>query len=149
MSKFLLAVCVFGLLLSSAAARDAETVPSDRFPNFKKENVRTMTVPTGEMLPTVPAGSFIFVNTRFPTIQLGLGDIVTFYLLKDTSIIYIKRIVGMGGDRIQMINGALYINEQAVKREQVADYIPDEKVDPRGISVASHRANLCQWLLLE
>ena len=37
-----------------------------------------------------------------------------------------KRIVGTGGDRIQMINGALYINGQGVKREQIADYIPDE-----------------------
>src|SRR5262249_39770515 len=110
MGKFLLTAFAFSLLLSCASARDAEIVPSDRSPNFKKENVRVMTVPTGEMLPTVPVGSFIFINTGFPTIQLRLGDIVTFYLLKDKSTIYMKRIVGIGGDRIQMINGVLNIN---------------------------------------
>ena len=58
-----------------------------------------------------------------PTQQLRIGDVVTFKLPKDMSTIYMKRIVGMGGDRIQMIDGVLNINGQAVKCERVEHYI--------------------------
>jgi signal peptidase I len=119
MSKFPLTICAFfGLLLTSASAQEA---------------IRIMTLPSSNMLPTIPVGSTVFVNARFPTNQLNIGDIVTFYRPKDPqdkSEIYLFRIVGMGADRIQMIDGVLNINGQAVKREQVEDYIPLEDGAP-------------------
>ncbi len=54
------------------------------------------------------------------------GDIVVFRLPKDDSIDYIKRVIGLPGDRIQMINATLYINEQAVPRERIGDYVESD-----------------------
>lgn len=47
------------------------------------------------------------------------GDLVVFKYPSDTSIDYVKRVVGLPGDRIQMINGILNINSVAVKHEPV------------------------------
>jgi signal peptidase I len=49
------------------------------------------------------------------------GDVVAFLLPKDHSIVYIKRVVGLPGDRIQMKDGVLTINGDAMPRERLAD----------------------------
>ncbi len=48
-----------------------------------------------------------------------------FRLPKDDSVDYIKRIVGMPGDRVQMIGGVLQINGQPVKRERIEDFVTE------------------------
>src|SRR5205814_311920 len=58
------------------------------------------------------------------------GDVVVFRLPKDTSIHYIKRVVGLPGDRIQMIEGTLHINGQPVARERIEDLIETEPGSP-------------------
>ena len=50
------------------------------------------------------------------------GDVVVFRLPKDDSVDYIKRVIGLPGDRIQMLAGVLHINEQPVPRERVDDF---------------------------
>ncbi len=54
------------------------------------------------------------------------GDVAVFRLPKDDSTDYIKRVIGLPGDRIQMIEGVLHINGQPVKRERVEDFLDDE-----------------------
>jgi len=49
------------------------------------------------------------------------GDVVVFRLPRDHSVNYIKRVVGLPGDTIQMIHSVIYINGTPVKRERVTD----------------------------
>jgi signal peptidase I len=55
------------------------------------------------------------------------GDVVVFRLPKDDSVDYIKRLIGLPHDRIQMINGVLNINGEPVKREHIDDFIDTEE----------------------
>ncbi len=101
-------------------------------------------VPAGSMKPTLLVGDYMFVSKysygynrySFPfSPPLALisgrvfaseperGDVVVFRLPKDPSIDYVKRVVGLPGDRIQMINGVLHINGTPVKREQIEDFV--------------------------
>jgi signal peptidase I len=106
-------------------------------------------IPSGSMKATLLVGDYIFVSkysygyTKYSVpfalipfegrIWAGTpkrGDVAVFRNPKDDSTDYIKRVIGMPGDRIQMVNGELTINGQAIKREQIADWLSD---DPREI----------------
>jgi signal peptidase I len=102
-------------------------------------------IPSGAQMPTLLIGDYLFVSkyaygySRFslpdsPRLFSGRifaaeprrGDVVVFRLPWDEATDYIKRLVGLPGDRIQMRGGELYINGTAVKRERVADFILSE-----------------------
>jgi len=102
-------------------------------------------IPSGSMIPTLLVGDYLFVSKysygythySFPFsppfftgriwgAQPQRGDVVVFRLPKDDTIDYIKRVIGLPGDRIQMIDGILNINGEPVKREPVDDFITDD-----------------------
>jgi len=93
-------------------------------------------IPSGSMKPNLMIGDYLFVSkysygySRY-SLPFGLplipgrilesdperGDIAVFKLPTNTSTDYIKRVIGLPGDTIQMKNGRLYINGAMVKRE--------------------------------
>ena len=102
-------------------------------------------IPSGSMIPTLLVGDYLFVAkysygySRFslplsPPLFSGRifgsvptrGDVAVFKLPRDTSVDYIKRIIGLPGDRIQMKEGQLYINGERVERQPVGPFIADE-----------------------
>ncbi|KXF78032.1 S26 family signal peptidase [Paramesorhizobium deserti] len=97
-------------------------------------------IPSGSMRPTLLEGDYLFVSKfsygyshfslpfspdlfsgRIWSSEPKRGDIVVFKLPSDTSVDYIKRVVGLPGDRIQMRQGVLYINDVPVKREKIGE----------------------------
>jgi signal peptidase I len=80
------------------------------------------------MMPGLEDQERIFVNKfvyRWEPIQRG--DIVVFRYPRDTSKSYIKRVIGVAGDRVRIENGQVYVNDQAVDE----DYVPGEYADAR------------------
>ncbi|MDN5849755.1 MAG: signal peptidase I [Nitrococcus sp.] len=100
--------------------------------------VEPFRIPSGSMIPTLLPGDFILVNkfsyglqlpvlhTRiFGTGQPQRGDVAVFRYPKDPSQDYIKRIVGLPGDRIHYEQKKLYINGEPVPQELIGRYPPD------------------------
>jgi signal peptidase I len=96
-------------------------------------------IPSGSMQPTLEVGDYIVVTKwsygygRYSFAPLeGLlphgrlfssapqrGDVIVFRPTSDPTRDFIKRLVGLPGDRVQMIDGALHINGEPVTRERV------------------------------
>jgi signal peptidase I len=102
-------------------------------------------IPSGSMLPTLQIGDYLFVSKysygysrySFPfgwppfsgrifKSMPHRGDVAVFKYPPDPSIDYIKRIVGLPGDTVQVRDGLLYINGQLCPRQAEGDYVTDE-----------------------
>jgi signal peptidase I len=102
-------------------------------------------IPSGSMMATLMTGDYLFVakysygyshyslpfslplfSGRILPSEPARGDIVVFRLPKDEQTYYVKRVIGLPGDRVQMIGGLLHINGEPVKRERVEDFVDDE-----------------------
>jgi len=102
-------------------------------------------IPSGSMVPTLLVGDYLFVSkfsygySRY-SLPFGIplfsgriffrppkrGDVVVFKLPTDNSTDYIKRVIGLPGDHIQMKSGNLYINDHLVSRKRIQDYLYQE-----------------------
>src|SRR6056300_605183 len=92
-------------------------------------------IPSGSMMPTLIAGDFIAVNKfsyglRLPVFnklifQTGSpqrGDVFVFHYPKDPSIDYIKRVIGLPGDKVRYENKKLFVNDIAVSQTYTSIY---------------------------
>ena len=99
-------------------------------------------IPSGSMKSTLLVGDYFFVSKynygysrySFPfglpifegrifSDQPKSGDVVVFRLPNNPSINYIKRLIGLPGDKIQMIKGSLYINGNKLDVRRIDDFI--------------------------
>ncbi|MGK2285824.1 signal peptidase I [Pedomonas sp. V897] len=114
---------------------------------FRSVAYEPFNIPSESMLPGLLVGDYLFVS-KFPygysrySFPLGLapidgrlfggevkrGDVIVFKLPADNSTDYIKRVIGLPGDVIEMRQGVLHINGQPVRRERVEDF--EVKVSP-------------------
>ena len=104
-------------------------------------------IPSGSMIPTLLVGDYLFVSkfsygySRYslpfsPPLFTGRlfggaperGDVAVFKLPSDGKTDYIKRIIGLPGDRIQVVRGVLHINDVPVQRRQIEDYVGEDGI---------------------
>lgn len=85
---------------------------------FTPIHTRSFSLPAASMVPTLIPGDRIFVaSNAYRTDTPELGDVVVFEVANGSGAIYVKRLIGMPGDRIQVRDGILHINDVAVTRE--------------------------------
>jgi signal peptidase I len=130
---------VKGIVLALTLVLIAQTVAAQPF-----------SVPTSSMVPTILVGDEIIANkfvygySKYSA-PFGLmpdfkgrifghtperGDVIVFKLPRDTKITYVKRLIGLPGDRIQMKSGRLYINGEIVPRRDDGGYTVDLRGNP-------------------
>lgn len=104
-------------------------------------------IPSGSMYPTLEVGDYLFVSKytygysrySFPAGIIPFkgriwesmpqrGDIVVFKFPVDNKTDFIKRVIGLPGDTVEVRRGRLYINDKIVERESVGKYTVDEFV---------------------
>jgi len=102
-------------------------------------------IPSGSMIPTLLVGDYLFVSkyaygySRYsfpfgPDLFSGRiwaedpkrGDVVVFKLPRDNETDYIKRVIGLPGNEIQMISGVLHINGEPLKKEKISDFVLED-----------------------
>jgi signal peptidase I len=96
-------------------------------------------IPSGSMIPTLLVGDLILVNKyhygiRLPVINKKIvsnhdpkrGDVMVFRYPKDTSVDYIKRVVGVPGDEVAYRNQRLYLNGVLVPTQALPDFFNEE-----------------------
>lgn len=108
--------------------------------------VEPFNIPSGSMIPTLQVGDYLFVSKfaygysyaslpfsphlfsgRIPDWMPKQGDVAVFKWPGDDSTDYIKRIIGLPGDRVQVRAGQLYINGALVPRKSEGEYMAEDQ----------------------
>ncbi len=110
--------------------------------SFRTFVLQPFSIPTESMLKNLMVGDFLLVSKgsygftkhSFPFSvplfsgrifgsEVERGDVVVFRLPRDPDIYYIKRMIGLPGDKIQTIKGELHLNGVKIPRKRLEDYV--------------------------
>lgn len=99
-------------------------------------------IPSGSMIPTLLEGDYLFVSKysygysrhSFPLSIMPMsgrvladepnrGDVIVFKLPRDNKTDYIKRLIGLPGDTVQVKDGRVFINNEIVQRDRMDDFV--------------------------
>jgi signal peptidase I len=108
-------------------------------------------IPSGSMVPTLLEGDYLFVSKMafgyskfsFPGGLIPVegriwegaptrGQVVVFRPTREPETDFIKRVIGLPGDRIQVREGRLYINDVMVERQRIENYVDPDNPTPEG-----------------
>src|SRR5262245_19279415 len=108
---------------------------------------RSFVIPSSGMVPTLHVGEYLFANMRaFDGEDPARGDVVVFRLPRDPSTIYVQRVIGLPGEKVQIKQGILHIDGQAVPTVDAGPYRASEdgrqerlkrETLPNGVSVTT------------
>jgi signal peptidase I len=103
--------------------------------------VEPFQIPSGSMIPTLLEGDFILVNKYDYGIRLPLldkkiiavrdpqrGDVMVFHYPRNPSENFIKRVVGLPGDRVEYVDKRLSINGEVVKTDELGTYLHADRL---------------------
>ncbi len=112
------------------------------------QSVRTFSIPSVSSAPTLRVGDYIVVNNQaFKDEGPSRGDVVVFTLPSQENVTWVKRIVGLPGDRVQLKNGELFINDTKMKRTPAGTY--ERPGEPPIPQFQEHLANGRSYLTLD
>jgi signal peptidase I len=111
--------------------------------------VEAFKIPSGSMIPTLFIGDHIFVNKfaygfKIPFVDFfsgnpfyvvkrdppARGDIIVFKYPRDESLYYIKRVIGVPGDTIEVRDKQLYVNNKPVARDTITGPAAEKVLTP-------------------
>ncbi|MDK2768213.1 MAG: signal peptidase I [Sphingomonas sp.] len=124
-------------------------------------------IPSGSMLPRLLVGDYLFITKwnygyskhslpwSLPLIPGRIfakdparGDVVVFKAPPDAKTDWIKRVIGVPGDTVQMRGGQLILNGQAIPKQRVADFVlpmtPNAECDADTLETAADGTAVCR-----
>jgi signal peptidase I len=116
-------------------------------------------VPTGSMQPNLKPGDFIFCSRiaygiSFPflsdpseKILPERGDVVVFHYAAQPGVTYVKRVIGLPGDRIQILKGRLILNDIPLDYEPL-NKTSDDNPNPDLFDIYAEKTNQIEWRVI-
>lgn len=116
-------------------------------------------VPTGSMQPALMPGDFIFslrtaYGLRIPGMRAALfektphrGDLVVFTYPNQPETNYVKRVIALPGDRVQIVNNRLILNGEPLRYEQM-DFLSSENPNPTLFDLFNEVAGESHWKVI-
>ena len=91
------------------------------------------------MQPRIEDNERILVNKFIYRVQgIARADVVVFYYPRDPSVSYIKRVIGLSGDRVEIVSGAVIVNGQALDEPYLASVYRDSYDMPETVVEPGH-----------
>lgn len=84
---------------------------------------RSFSIPSGSMMPTLQIGDVLVADTRiYGQTEPRRGDVVIFKLPRDGRTDFVKRVVGLPGDKVRLVRGEVLLNDKPLERTRAGEF---------------------------